>query len=559
MRGIDATVEQQGANVTSTGGPSHETNGHNAPLMTPKETCDITASDKTEDSSLAVVSSAPSSFSLRAVQPVCVRIRNLGVTVDTSSSAFSLASLLPRRKAQSHDPESTAAPQTKVILKDVSADMPPGSLTAILGGSGSGKTSCLNLLASRMVSSRLTRSGTTDFNGSPSVHGVRSAYVMQQDILLPTLTVRETLRYSAALRLPPPTTKDEREKIVEEIILELGLKQCADTRVGNHEHKGCSGGEKRRVSIGVQLLSNPSVLFLDEPTTGLDATSAFQLVRTLKGLAKKGRTIITTIHQPRSEIWGLFDSLIILTRGSPVYSGDAAMALPWFESLGFRLPAFVNPAEFLIDVAAVDNRSAQLERESEQRVGQLKDAWLKDGCTRFSQDVFVEKAGTVDSSERGDGKNIKQVLTHHRNAFGRQVQVLTARTWLVTTRDPLGMTGSIVEAIFLGIITGWVFLSLGMDQSGIRSREGALYTAAALQGYLILIFETYRLTIDIELFDRENGEGVVDVVPFLLSRRLARLLVEDIPVPLLYSLIFYWMAGFRAGEYHPGCRSTELL
>ena len=105
-----------------------------------------------------------------------------------------------------------------------------------------------------------------------------------------------------------PQPERERKKVVEEVILELGLKECADTRIGNNIHKGCSGGEKRRTSIGVQLLSNPSVLFLDEPTTGLDATSAFQLVRTLKGLAGKGRTIITTIHQPRSEIWGLFDN-----------------------------------------------------------------------------------------------------------------------------------------------------------------------------------------------------------------------------------------------------------
>ena len=170
---------------------------------------------------------------------------------------------------------------------------------------------------------------------------------MQQDVLIPTLTVRETLRYSADLRLPPPTTEEERRRVVEEVILELGLKECADTRIGNHQHKGCSGGEKRRTSIGVQLLSNPSVLFLDEPTTGY-ATSAFQLVRTLKGLAKKGRTIVTTIHQPRSEIWGMFDGLVILTRGSPVYSGKADDSISWFRNVGMELPPFVNPAEFLI-------------------------------------------------------------------------------------------------------------------------------------------------------------------------------------------------------------------
>jgi ABC-type multidrug transport system ATPase subunit len=240
-------------------------------------------------------------LSLSAVDPIDVKVRNLAVQVDTSPSPLSLASLLPRKRKANE-------PTTKTILHDVSANMPRGTLTAIIGGSGSGKTTMLNTMAERITSGRLTITGKTTFNGQQGINNIRSAYVMQQDVLLPTLTVRETLQYSADLRLPPPTTSEERKKVVEEVILELGLKECAHTRIGNNIHKGCSGGEKRRTSIGVQLLSNPSVLFLDEPTTGLDATSAFQLVRTLKSLAGKGRTIITTIHQPRSEIWGLFDN-----------------------------------------------------------------------------------------------------------------------------------------------------------------------------------------------------------------------------------------------------------
>lgn len=125
---------------------------------------------------------------------------------------------------------------------------------------------------------------------------------MQEDALLPTLTVRETLQYAADLRLAHPITMAERHNIVEEVILELGLKECTSTQIGNDARKGCSGGEKRRTSLGVQMLANPSVLFLNEVTTGLDATSAFQLVRTLKYLTSKGQTIIITIHQPRSEI-----------------------------------------------------------------------------------------------------------------------------------------------------------------------------------------------------------------------------------------------------------------
>lgn len=231
--------------------------------------------------------------------------------------------------------------------------------------------------------------------------------------------------------------------------------------------------------------------------------------------------------------------MVILTNGSPVYSGPADKCLPYFKRNGMELPAFVNPAEFLIDIAAIDNRSPDLEAASAERVERLKSHWQEE-----SELVFGANRGKEAPAESHADTNAS--LSERRSAFGRQVRVLTARTLKVTYRDPMGMTGSILEAISMAVMTGWIFLNLASDQSGIRSREGALYSAAALQGYLILMYETYRLSMDIRLFDCEHGEGVVGVVPFLISRRLARFFIEDLPVPLLYSLIFYWMCGFRA-------------
>ena len=272
-------------------------------------------------------------------------------------------------------------------------------------------------------------------------------------------------------------------------------------------------------------------------TTGLDATSAFQLIRTLKTLASKGRTIITTIHQPRSEIWGLFDHLILLTGGSPVFCGPTDACLPYFKDLGYELPPFVNPAEYIIDLAAVDTRSTELEEVSLARVENLKRAW------RSSSEEHLSRSY--------EEKTFPTGISHHassvgkQSSLGRQIKVLTSRTLKVTYRDPMGMAGSLVEAISMAVITGWIFLNLDGSLAGIRSREGALYVASSLQGYLILLFETYRLTLDIELFDRERGEGVVGVPAFLISRRIARLPAEDLPVPLIFSVIFYFMAGFR--------------
>ncbi|KAF2853926.1 ABC transporter-like protein [Plenodomus tracheiphilus IPT5] len=489
------------------------------------------------------------SISLRAVDPVSVRLEHLSVLVDESPNA--LARLFSKRQkppSRSH---------VKTILDDVSADMPSGTLTAIIGGSGSGKTSLLNQMSGRLQGTRLTTSGTTLFNGSTDASQIRSAYVIQQDILLPTLTVRETLTYAAQLRLPSSISSTERNQLVEEVILELGLKEAADTRIGNHAHKGCSGGEKRRTSIGVQLLSNPSLLWLDEPTTGLDATSASQVVKTLQNLARKGRTIIVTLHTPRSEIWDMFDNVILLTRGSPAYTGKAKDCLPYFAGLGHDMPPFTNPAEYLIDVVSVDNRSAEAEHAAKERVDLIVEAW-KGHCSVDTHEKDAESgtavAKGVSSGPTSSGQSgatpskdamIERSAAQH-TSFIQQTRVLTARTWKVTVRDPMGMFGSLLEAVSMAIITGWIFLQLDGSLSGIRSRQGALYNAAALQGYLILLFETYRLTTDIQLFDEEARQGIVTIPAFLISRRLARVFIEDIPVPLIFSLIYYFFVGFRA-------------
>ncbi|KAL8811787.1 MAG: hypothetical protein Q9200_001519 [Gallowayella weberi] len=478
------------------------------------------------------VDKAQNDLSFHAVQAVDVQVRNLSVDINVSGGSFANLSALFKRKRNA--PTETH----KTILHDVNAYMPSGSLTAILGGSGSGKTTMLHALSHRIGGSRLRIEGSIVYNGSERISTVRNAYVMQHDVLIPTLTVRESLLYAAELRLPPPASPDERRQMVEDVILELGLKECANTRIGDNVHKGCSGGEKRRTSLGVQMLANPSVLFLDEVTTGLDAASAFQLVSTLKLLASKGRTIIITIHQPRSEIWALFDRLVLLSGGASVYSGPAKDCIPYFENLGFALPAFVNPAEFFIDLAAVDIRSPDLEEASSTRVDMLKQAW------RISSENGSWTSEQKIDAELPPGKISK--LGRKHASLGRQIRVLTARTFKTTYRDPMGMAGSLIEACSMAIITGWIFLNLDGSLAGIRSRQGALYTAAALQGYLILLFEAYRLTIDIELFDREYAEKVTSVPAFLISRRLARLFVEDLPVPLIYSVIFYFMVGFDA-------------
>jgi ABC-type multidrug transport system ATPase subunit len=476
------------------------------------------------------MASSSQEFSFRAVAPVDIHINNLSVSLLTKRRIPACFKDFFKRKAI----DSPTLPPPKQILNGVHAQIGSGSLTAILGTSGSGKTSLLNSISHRFSNKHLKKSGNILYNGDDRLDKIRSTYVMQHDVLLPpTLTVRETLQYAAELRLPPSTSKRKRQAIVEEILLELGLKECADTRIGNSDHKGCSGGEKRRTGLAVQLLANPSVLFVDEVTTGLDATTALQLITTLKQLASQGRTVVVTLHQPRSQMWELFDNVLLLSGGSLIYGGPRQACLPYFATLGYPLPAFVNPAEHIIDLAAVDTRSEDVESASHARVQRLKEAWKTS-----SENQGNEKTSQIATIQAPPSRTT-------RSSFQHQVRVQTARAIKIAWRDPFGISGSLSEALLLGVITGWVFLHLDESLTGIRSRIGGLYIAASQQSFLIVIFEIYRLVQEIPVFDQEHIEGVVSVPSFLLSRRLARLFIEDIPIPLIFSVIFYFMAGFR--------------
>lgn len=313
------------------------------------------------------------------------------------------------------------------------------------------------------------------------------------------LTVRETLTYAAELRLPSSVNATERQGLVEEIILELGLKECANTVVGDgYRRRGCSGGERRRVSIGVQMLANPSVLWLDEPTTGLDATSAYQLVNTLKHLASKGRTIVTTIHQPRSDIFFLFDRITVLTRGRCTYSGPTSECLSWFEELlpkGLR--EHVNPADYLskftphlrpnpsyadmialsVDISSVDTRTSEAELQTQAQVDRLISAWEVESGKVFTSTLTQGRTDSTSSLVSPQGTRVK-----HSAPLYRQIRVLTSRSIITTYRDPMGLMASWAEGILMGLVGGLVFLHLPKSSSGIRSREGALYISASLQG-----------------------------------------------------------------------------
>ncbi|KAF4121761.1 ABC-type branched-chain amino acid transport system, ATPase component [Geosmithia morbida] len=242
----------------------------------------------------------------------------------------------------------------KSILQDIQGICKPGEVTAIMGASGAGKTTFLDILARKNKRGQI--GGEFYVNGekvSDPIYRNVVGFVDQEDTMLPTLTVHETILNSALLRLPKNMGHTAKEMRVSEVEKELGIHHIRDSLIGSEEGKGrgISGGEKRRVGIACELVTSPAILFLDEPTSGLDAFNAFNVVECLVTLAKTyKRTVIFTIHQPRSNIVALFDRLILLARGKTVFSGPFAHCQEYFDGLGYECPPGFNIADYLVDL-----------------------------------------------------------------------------------------------------------------------------------------------------------------------------------------------------------------
>mmetsp|Transcript_30079 Transcript_30079/g.47826 ORF Transcript_30079/g.47826 Transcript_30079/m.47826 type:complete len:623 (+) Transcript_30079:34-1902(+) len=244
--------------------------------------------------------------------------------------------------------------QDRVILGAVDGRVDPGEVFAVIGPSGAGKSTLLNILAGRVRSKAkgTELSGSIYLNGvevNPWQHRKKIAYVMQDDALVALATPREAFELSARLRLPGNTSKEHIKTVVDGLVCSLGLQAVENSYIGSQFVRGLSGGERKRVSIGVELVTNPDLLFLDEPTSGLDSFSAYKLVGLLQSLAKSNSAILCTIHSPSSETFAKFDRVMLLQRGGTVMYNGTVKNVPQI----FDIPALTNPADYMLHLAQV--------------------------------------------------------------------------------------------------------------------------------------------------------------------------------------------------------------
>uniref|UniRef100_A0A8C1XXJ4 ATP-binding cassette, sub-family G (WHITE), member 2a n=1 Tax=Cyprinus carpio TaxID=7962 RepID=A0A8C1XXJ4_CYPCA len=325
----------------------------------------------------------------------------------------------------------------------------------------------LDVLAARKDPAGL--SGEVLIDGAPQPPNFKclSGYVVQDDVVMGTLTVRENLRFSAALRLPKSIRQREKDEKVEKLIQELGLSKVADSRVGTQLIRGVSGGERKRTNIGMELIIDPPVLFLDEPTTGLDASTANSVLMLLKRMANSGRTIILSIHQPRYSIYRLFDSLTLLLGGRLVYHGPAQDALDYFSQIGYTCEPHNNPADFFLDVINGDSTAVALNKLYSNEgtiISLLHDCFL---ATKSELERIVQGQ---DYSKRPKSRTIT-----YSTSFFHQFNWVLKRTFRNLMLNPQTSFAQIGVMIFLALVVGAIFFGVEENSSGIQNRMGALF------------------------------------------------------------------------------------
>jgi len=428
----------------------------------------------------------------------------------------------------------------KLILDDVCGQARPGELLAIMGSSGAGKSTLLNTLLYRNMRG-LQVSGKRIAQGrqvtSSSITGV-SGYVQQQDLFVGIMTVKEHLIFQSRVRMQSSLSETVRMERVEKVIMELGLSKVANTVIGVPGRiTGISGGEKKRLSLASEILTNPALLFLDEPTSGLDSFMTASVVELLVTLARQGRTIICTIHQPSSQVFSSFDQLLLLAEGRTAYIGPAREAKMYFTNQGYPCPQDYNPADHLVSVLAVTPGQEGTDRD---RVLQLCDAFKQSELgVRMEEAVTIqEKEAAVET--QGEDRTVSPYLA----SWCQQFQALVWRNRINTLKDPTIAKVTVMKSLVVALILGVVFFQQEWDQKGIQNFNGALFVLVVNMSFSNVFAVVNVFCSELPLFCREHFNGMYRTDVYFIAKQ-----VVDIPLffvePMIVTTILYWMAGLN--------------
>eukprot|EP00164_Ancoracysta_twista_P000277 GFYU01000392.1.p1 GENE.GFYU01000392.1~~GFYU01000392.1.p1 ORF type:complete len:1408 (-),score=377.02 GFYU01000392.1:90-4313(-) len=456
-----------------------------------------------------------------------------------SDLAFEPCTLSFHELSYAVDVPSVDGVEKRYLLHQVSGYAKPGEMTALMGSSGAGKSTLLDVIAGRKTGGYTE--GDILINGHPkdndSFQRV-SGYVEQTDIHCPTMTVREAFMFSAQLRLDPSITAEERESYVQNVIELLEMDDIADRVIGHKDSGGLSVEQAKRTTIGVELVSNPSILCLDEPTSGLDSRAALVVMRVIKNIVATGRTVVCTIHQPSYELFRHFDRLLLMQRGGRVvYFGDlgddSTNLIDYFHAIPDTktIREHENPATYMLEVIGAG-------------VGKTVDV---DYTTKYldselSRTNILELDRLRDSSARGSKVEFKSVFAANQwTQFVALMDRVTRSYW----RSPSYNLVRFGVYLGLALLFGSVYWDINStDQPGMFSAVAAMFMTTTFVGIINMTTIVPFMMDERAVFYRERASNTYS--PYIYNVVIG---LVEIPYILLSALlfvsVFYYMVGFN--------------
>ncbi|XWS68272.1 hypothetical protein CRYUN_Cryun04dG0076400 [Craigia yunnanensis] len=436
---------------------------------------------------------------------------------------------------------------SRSILQGLTGYARAGELLAIMGPSGCGKSTLLDTLAGRL-GPNTRQTGDILINGRKQAlaYGT-SAYVTQDDALITTLTVREAVYYSAQLQLPDIMSKSEKKERAEMTIREMGLQDAMNTRIGGWGAKGLSGGQKRRVSICIEILTRPKLLFLDEPTSGLDSAASYYVMSRIASLNRKdgiGRTIIASIHQPSCEVFQLFNNLYLLSGGKTAYFGPVSAATEFFALNGFPCPSLHNPSDHFLKTINKDfDKDIELGFANGIPTEEVINILVK---SYKSCDVYQQVQKEIAQINIQDGGALEK--NKSQASFFTQCHVLSRRSFINMYRDLgyywLRLGTYITIAVFLAT----VYNNIGMSYGSIQARVSLIMFVSSFLTFMAIGgFPSF--VEEMKVFERERLNGHYGVTAFVFGNTFSSLPFLAL-IALIPGAITYFLPGLQEGYEH---------
>uniref|UniRef100_A0A8D9DYT2 ATP-binding cassette sub-family G member 1 n=2 Tax=Cacopsylla melanoneura TaxID=428564 RepID=A0A8D9DYT2_9HEMI len=427
----------------------------------------------------------------------------------------------------------------KHIIKGINGFFRSGEITCIMGPSGAGKSSLMNILVG-YVSQGV--GGSIYTNGAErqlALFNKLSAYIMQEDLLQPHLTVHESLLVAAHLKLGNELNEEEKKMAVEEIMTTLNIKFCHNTRV-----ERLSGGQRKRLAIALELVNNPPIIFLDEPTTGLDIVTTTGVVSLLKFLARQGRTIVCTLHQPSSTIFHMLDHVYLLAKGLCIYQGTSQKLVPFLAKTGLVCKSTYNPADYVFEVlnkSTIKSLSAEIQNGKISWSDEDFEAENLTDSKICRQDTMANIPPVTVAGSSVNGKYEEKFPT----SFLQQVWILFCRMMMQQKRNMLGFYIQLGCHLCIALVMGLIFQHVGNDAARPFENFKFLISVEVFFVYTHVMKNVMLMPFEIKIMRREYFNRWYGLKSYFTALTLA-----VTPFLILFTVLYASITYYLSGQPH---------